>query len=59
MGVDDHLDALDGSVLVEELANLVLRGVGVQTEDSNATAGLGMFLQKAETSELGNRKGDL
>jgi len=45
MGVDDHLDALDGSVLVEELANLVLRGVGVQTKDSNATAGLGMFLQ--------------
>lgn len=46
MCIDDHLDALDGSKLVEELPHLVLRGVGIQPEDSNAAAGLGAILQR-------------
>lgn len=41
--INHHLDAFDGSVLVEQLAYLVLRGICVQSKDSYAAACLWMF----------------
>lgn len=50
--VNHHLDAFNGSVLVEQLAYFVLRGVCVQSEDSYAAACLWMFLKRRRSLGL-------
>jgi len=44
MGIDDHLDAFNGTELVEQLTNFLLCGISVQAKDSNAATGLRMIL---------------
>lgn len=50
--INHHLDAFDGSVLVEQLAYLVLRGICVQSKDSYAAACLWMFLKRRRSLGL-------